>query len=293
MIKNTNDPSSAEPYLRFDLNYGNVIDLPDFSIGRVNVSEQEKYRRIKAAGYTGVQDGDPVLCEQAGLRLTGQHRMNKVGDLDEKIKEWTSESYDCATIHVGWGMESDKEVDALIGDVVNISVKHDFPIYIETHRATITQDMWRTVQIVKRFPEIRFNGDFSHWYTGLEMVNGDFEEKLDFIQPVLDRIRFIHGRISNPGSIQVDIGDGKNQLYVAHFRQFWTRSFVGFLKTAQSGDYLCFTPELLPPEYYYARLVRAADGQWIEEGDRWQQALLLCEIAKECWAEAHQIIREK
>ena len=38
--------------------------------------------------------------------------------------------------------------------------------HIETHRATICQGMWRTVQFVKRFPELRFNGDFSHWYAG-------------------------------------------------------------------------------------------------------------------------------
>lgn len=30
---------------------------------------------------------------------------------------------------------------------------------------------------------------------------------MDFIQPVFDRLRFMHGRIGNPGCIQVDVGD--------------------------------------------------------------------------------------
>lgn len=285
MIRNTNDHSHKAPCLRVDLNYWNTQDLPDFSKGPVGASALERHKAIKEAGYVGVQDGDPDICTSLGLRVTGQYRMNKVGDLDEKIKEWTSGPYDCASIHVGWGMESDSEVDRLIGYVIDISTRHDFPIYVETHRATVTQDMWRTVEITKRFPEIRFNGDFSHWYTGLEMVNGDLEEKLRYMQPIFDRVRFIHGRIGNPGSIQVDIADGHHQPYVDHFREMWKRCFISFQKTAKPGDYLCFTPELLPSEYYYARLVKDADGRQVEEGDRWEQALLLGEIARECWNE--------
>ncbi|MEP4531718.1 MAG: hypothetical protein ABJ004_01440 [Cyclobacteriaceae bacterium] len=286
MIKNTNDGSAQDPYLRLDLNYWNGHDLPDFSSGPKGSSDKERHLAIRQAGFVGVQDGDPVLCKELGLRLTGQFRMNKAGELDNKIKEWTDQPYDCATIHVGWGIESDAEVDRMIEYVLETSARHDFPIYIETHRATVTQDMWRTVEIVKRFPEIRFNGDFSHWYTGLEMVNGDFEEKLDFIAPVLDRVRFIHARIGNPGCIQVDIGNGKIQPYIEHFKQFWIRSFQGFLKSAEPGDYICFTPELLPSEYFYAQLIPNANGNLIEAGDRWQQALLYCDLARECWGVA-------
>jgi hypothetical protein len=142
------------------------------------------------------------------------------------------------------------------------------------------------VQLTKKFPEIRFNGDFSHWYTGHEMVYGDIEAKWQFIQPVFDRVRFIHGRIGNPGCMQVDIGDGKNQKYVEHFKEMWTRSFVGFLESAKPGDYICFTPELLGHEAFYARHFRNAAGELVEEGDRWTQALLYADIARGCWDEA-------
>jgi hypothetical protein len=40
--------------------------------------------------------------------------------------------------------------------------RHQLSIYVETHRATATQDVRRTVDLVSRISEVRFNGDFSH-----------------------------------------------------------------------------------------------------------------------------------
>ena len=285
MIKNTNDGTQAAPYLRVDMNYGGCNDLPYFSKGPKG-DDRNKHTAIQEAGFKGFQDGDPALCKELGLELTAHARMNEVGDLDDLLPKWKDGGYNCATLHVGWGMEPDAEMDRLVEYVLNSSVKFDLPIYIETHRATITQDLWRTVELTKRFPEIRFNGDFSHWYTGQEMVYGGIENKWEFIQPVFDRVRFMHGRIGNPGCIQVDIGNGENQSYVEHFKEMWTRAFLGFLKSAEAGDYICFTAELLQADIFYARTVKNAPGEEQEEGDRWQQALLYKEIAEGCWKEA-------
>jgi hypothetical protein len=75
---------------------------------------------------------------------------------------------------------------------------------------------------------------------------------------------------------------------VEHFKEMWTRAFAGFLKTANPGDYLCFTAELLQSDIFYARLIKNAKGEWVEEGDRWKQALLYGQIAKACWKEAQK-----
>ncbi len=101
----------------------------------------------------------------------------------------------------------------------------------------------------------KINADFSHWYTGLEMVYGGFDRKIQFIRPVFERVRFVHGRIGNPGCMQVDIGDGNEHEhpYVAHFRELWTASFAGFLRSARQAEVIRFTPELLAPGIYYAR----------------------------------------
>lgn len=290
MIKNTNDGSEKEPYLRVDMNYGGCNDLPSFSSGPRG-NDRDKHQAIKDAGFGGIQNGDPELCRELGLNLTAHARMNEVGELDKLLPRWKDGGYDCATLHAGWGMESDAEADKLFEYVLSNSVKFDFPVYFETHRATITQDMQRTVELIKRFPEIRFNGDFSHWYTGQEMVYGGIENKWDFIAPVFERVRFLHGRIGNPGCIQVDIGKGKNQSYVDHFKEMWIRSFEGFLKSAAAGDFISFTVELLQADIFYARTVKNEQGDEHEEGDRWQQALLYKDIVQDCWKEA--LLRNK
>lgn len=284
MIKNTNNGSSNAPSLRIDINYNTCDDLPSFSEGPTG-SDKVKHDAIAQAGFQGIQDGNPEICKALGLELTAHARINKVGDLDPLMPIWKNGNYNCASIHLGWGMESDAEVNELVSYVLNTSKTFDFPIYIETHRATITQDMFRTVELTKRFPEVRFNGDFSHWYTGQEMVYGGIENKWDFIQPVFDRVRFMHGRIGNPGSIQVNVKDA-NESYVQHFKEMWKRSFIGFLKSAIPGDYICFTIELLKAEIFYERTFFNETSKAQEEGDRWQQALLYKDIIQDCWEAA-------
>jgi sugar phosphate isomerase/epimerase len=244
---------------------------------------------IRDAGYEGIQFIQPLdrarkdAALSLGLGVCGSGRVNTPAEAAPLAEEARDEGLECLTLHVGWGIENDKEASALIASVLDASAKHSVPLYPETHRATIFQDPWRTVQFLKRFPELEFNGDFSHWYTGSEMVYGGFENKLEFIRPVLGRIGFMHGRIGNPGCMQVSIGDGSaaDRPYVAHFRSLWVESFLGFLRRRPPTHRFCFAPELLEPAIYYARVF---DGR--EESNRWQQSLVLVRIARECFAEA-------
>jgi len=246
-------------------------------------------RAIVDAGYDGVQLTQPLdrarkdEALRIGLGVCGSGRVNTPAEAAPLGKEARDEGLECLTLHVGWGTENDDEAAALIESVLEASAQFSIPLYPETHRATIFQDPWRSVQFLRRFPQLEFNGDFSHWYTGTEMVYGGFENKMEFMRPVLGRIGFLHGRIGNPGSMQVDIGDGsvEQHPYVAHFRALWTEAFHGFLCRRPLSDRFCFTTELLGPEFYYARTFGGG-----EESDRWEQSLVLARIARECFAEA-------
>jgi hypothetical protein len=249
------------------------------------------FRGICGAGYDGVQFSQPLdhaRKDEAlglGLGVCGSGRVKAPAEAAPLAKEAREACLECLTLHVGWGTETDDEAAALIESVFSASAQFSIPLYPETHRATIFQDPWRTVQFLERFPELEFNGDFSHWYTGTEMVYGGFENKMEFFRPVLGRIGFLHGRIGNPGCMQVDIGDGsaRERPYVAHFRALWTESFFGYLHRRPLSDRFCFTPELLGPEFYYARTFGGR-----EESDRWEQSLVLVRIARECFAEARK-----
>jgi len=287
MIKNTNDGSKKRPYLRTDFNYAIFRDLPNYSSGP-NGDESVRHQAIKENGYMGIQNGIPEICREIGLGVNCSGRINKPGDLQPLMDSIMGKGFECCTLHVGWGMESDREVAELVEAVLYASENNNFPLYIETHRATITQDLWRCVELTKRWPEIRFNADFSHYYTGLEMPYGEMNEKLEFLQPVFDRVRYVQGRIGNSGSLQVDIGDGTGRQYVDHHTDMWRRSFEGFLNTATAGDFICFNAELLGPENFYARLIKDKNGNEVEECDRWEQSLLYKDLANTAFALAEK-----
>ena len=259
--------------------------LPADSAGPHGTLE-ERLEVLVKSGFTGVQFAtqgtaeDLSICRAHHFGIAASGRVNIPSEADSLAEQIAGSGYECATLHVGWGLEDDSEAHRLIESVLQASERQRIPLYIETHRATICQDMWRTVGFIQRFPEMRFNGDFSHWYTGQEMVYGGFEKKLAFIQPVLERVRFLHGRIANPGCVQVSVQREAvpQPPYVQHFQQLWTASFRGFLRDAQTEDHICFTPELLAPGIYYARTFQNA-----EESDRWEQSLILKEIAEHCF----------
>jgi hypothetical protein len=292
------------PALRVFLNLDNLVDLRPDSIFPSALlapgAAAARDARLAADGFEGVQvtDNDP-LPAGATLPHCGLDRINAPAEAHAIFARHAARGDRCITLHVGWGIEDDAEIDALLRAILDAQQKHRLPAYIETHRATITQDMWRTVQLTKRFPEVRFNIDLSHYYCGQEMVYGDWQRKLAFMQPIFDRTGFMHGRIAAPGWMQAPIErlDAKPRLahgadYLAHFREMWTRAMSGFLRHAQPADELIFAPELLRADIYYARKFPAARSgtaepfRLVEESDRYAQALLYRDLARECWAAA-------
>lgn len=281
-----NDGTQSAPYLRPDFNLYGVWDLPDGSSGPVDQDALTQHTMIKDAGYRGVQGGDTELCRTLGLGPTTYGRVNIPSEAAPLAAIAKRDGYQALTLHVGWGHEDDSTLDALVRAITRASNDEDLPIYIETHRATITQDSWRTVRLIERNPEIRFNADFSHWYTGLEMPYGDWEEKVAFLAPVFERVRFVHGRCGNSSHIQMPLHHPSMADALEHFRDLWTRSFAGFLRTARPGDFICFAPELLPPCTNYANTVSDGQGNWQEASDRWSESLQLIDLAQGCFAAA-------
>jgi hypothetical protein len=275
---------SAGPALRCYMNLMALRSLPITSRGfRAGLTDQLDL--VASSGYTGVQFAEAPAtaelaeCVRRRLRVCASGRVNKTHEAADLAKRLADEGSDCGTVHLGWGLEDDAEACGLIQAVIEAAERWRVPLYIETHRATVCQDMWRTVQFVSRFPEIRFNGDFSHWYAGQEMVYGDFQRKFAFIQPVIERVRFVHGRIANPGCIQVPLVTG--EANARHFEQLWTACFGAFIAQATADQHMIFAPELLGPDIFYARVFGGS-----EESDRWDEMLLLKGMAEQCFASA-------
>ena len=295
IIPNTNDGSQDPPKIRFYLNLNNLEGLPTNSLWP-GLEGPEMFARLASDGFHGVQLYDGQTDSPPGIPLATcvSGRINTAGEAHDVIARYADKGHQCLTVHAGWGIEDDDDVSRIVEAILGASRKFSLPVYIETHRATITQDIWRTVQITKRFPEVRFNGDLSHYYTGQELVYGGLDMKIAFMAPIFDRIRFMHGRIGSPGNIQMPVGDGTARPpqasgeadYLADFRLLWTRAMAGFLKSAGPGDFLILCPELLSRRYYYARVFPDAVGVLREESDRYADALEYTRIASECFKAA-------
>ncbi len=298
MTRFLNDGSTDSPKLRLFLNLDNLTDLRADSVwsGLVGDARDE---RLLADGFEGIQltTGEAY---SGRMPFCGLNRISTPAEADAVAAKHSLRGDLCITVHAGWGLEDDDEVARLVEAILDASDRHRLPIFIETHRATITQDVWRTVQIAKRFPEVRFNGDFSHFYCGQELVYGDWQTKLAFMEPIFGRVGFMHGRIASPGCIQVPVNADLHARprqahgvvnYLEHFKDMWTRAMAGFLRTAEQGDVLIFAPELLAGTHYYARMFPNVSGVLTEESDRYAQALLYQRLARECFAAAQQSLQ--
>ncbi|MCK6487603.1 MAG: hypothetical protein L6R48_04550 [Planctomycetes bacterium] len=280
------DRSSAPPRLRIDWNLGSQGGIgPGCSMPRVE-DGLPHLRMLAQAGFAGVQGGDPALCRSLGLGVTGGFRVNRPEEAEPQARACAAAGLDAATLHLGWGHESEAEADALIRAVLDASQRHGIHLAIETHRATITQDSWRTVEFTRRFPGIRFNADYSHWYCGLEMPYGDFEAKLRYLQPVFARVSHGHARIASSSQIQIPLDQPAAERAIVHFQRMWTLTMTAWKEQARPGHILPVAVELLGPDNNYALRRQQPDGTWVEAGDRWRDALRHAEILRGCWAAA-------
>jgi hypothetical protein len=294
--------AAPHPSLRRDLNMGTTWLLPEWSSGPRG-DEQSVLEAAAAAGYQGIQGANPRRCRELGLVPTTFAIHPEPGGLAEQARRWSELGFACCTILLGTGLEDDAAADRLVEEVLAASEAARLPLYVETHRATVTQDIWRTLRLVERFPDLRFNADLSHWYTGHDLASRDLGDVLDLLAPMLARVRYLHGRIGTSGCIQVDVGesgdgaDGADgaAAAVADVRALWVRAMAGFIAGAADdpvpapGPRLGFAPELLPAEVGYARRFPDPNGELREECDRWAQALVLTRLGQECFDEAaHQ-----
>ena len=274
--------SSAPPQL---LVYGNawaMTELPQQPSAERWSFEQGLEKLVKA-GFDGYQapPDKADLIRSFGLRFASSGRISLPGEAEPLIARAAQAGADALTAHLGWGMESDEEMDVLISTVLEASAKHALPVYPETHRATIFQDIWRTCGAIERFPELRFNGDFSHYYCGQEMGYRGFSVTKDYLIPILDRTRFLHGRISDGQAMQIDLSDPASRVHLERFSELWRSVFQTWLAQAQPGEAFIFTPELGPPSSGYSLTRPHPGGERMELADRWRDTLELKQAARQ------------
>lgn len=251
------------------------------------------YPALRAAGFGGVQAPNMSGLREAGLVGIGQAMVSDPEQLDAMVHDHAEQGFEATIVIAGNGLEDDSACDRYAEALLTAGQRHRHTVLLENHRGSMTQDIRRTVDLIGRFPELRFCADFSHWYLGHELALGDLQQKLSFMQPFIDRVEIVEGRIGSTNCAQIPLESAADDRhFVADHRRFWTACFRACLGRGQEP---VFAPQLLPAvmshagvDYpiAYAPLRRGPDGSWREQDDRWQQSLLHCAIARDCYRDA-------
>ena len=155
---------------------------------------------------------------------------------------------------------------------------YDFPFLLETHRNGTLNDLFFTLEVLDRVPELRLCADLSHFVVDRELQIPLNEADQGYFSTVLERSDSFQGRISNNQQIQIAIDFPQHRDWVAQYRQWWQQGMSGWHARQPHDATLNFLVELGPPAY----AITGADQR--ELSDRWQEGLQIREWVEGIWS---------
>jgi hypothetical protein len=154
------------------------------------------------------------------------------------------------------------------------------PVLFETHRDRLTNDLFLTLEMLDRLPDLRLLADLSHYVVSREFAWPISDETHAFMQRILDRSWAMHGRVASSQQIQVEIGYAHHRPWLDLFLTWWQYGIESWRRRAAPDDTLCFTCEIGPKPYAIA----GQDGN--DSVDRWEEAKLLMTGIRRVWRES-------
>jgi hypothetical protein len=255
----------------------------------------EKFDRVKAAGFDGMAiDLGALTYVEAEATVPHFERTGLAGGLTafptsvEALRPALALAHRIAAPFV---VVIGQEMPVRVADMVpviegwlRVAEQENMPIQFETHRNCITNDLFTTVQLLDAVPEMRLAADLSHYVVDREMPCPPTPALQALISQVLNRSDSFQGRVAARGQIQLALDFPQNAKWVALFCEWWREGFSAWQsRHAGDGSAMVFLSELGPPDYALTN----AKGE--EMSDRWAEALLLGQWAREIWREVQSV----
>ncbi len=150
-------------------------------------------------------------------------------------------------------------------------------LHIETHRDRMTTDLFFTLHLLDRFPDLRFTADLSHYLVGREFAWPVSDENHALMRRILDSSWGFHGRVATREQVQIQTSFAHHQGWVELFMGWWEYGMRSWRRRAEADATLTFLCELGPAPY----AITGADGY--ELSDRWQEALAMKDAVRALW----------
>ena len=116
---------------------------------------------------------------------------------------------------------------------------------VETHRARFTSGATSTIPYLERYPELRLNADFSHWFSVHESDLSDQEPAVEY---AINRASYIHARVGFDQGPQLlyPLSEHSAPWFERHLA-LWKRIIAA--RKVDGYEWLVITPEAGTPPY--------------------------------------------
>lgn len=260
---------------------------------RAERGQAENFELIAEAGYDGVCI-DPAVSDLDKYRATLPY-FEKHG-LKSMVNIFPRHSRDMAPL-LSFSREVNASKISVIGQVMPISVAGAIPLIyrwmdqaaalgmdllFETHRDSLLNDLYYTLEVIDAIPELLLTADLSHFVLEREFQLPLSVRDRGYLQRIQDRTDCFQGRIASREQIQVQIDFPQHAPWVALFKELWKDGLRSW-RSRNGPDATCvFLCELGPPPY------AITDGRRQELSDRWEEALQIRQWIRDIWLELEQ-----
>ena len=269
--------------------YQSLWAMEDRIPGQAEQPKAVHLKRIADAGYIGacldpnvseIEDSLKLkpLFEELGLKCM----VNAFPHSADSLKPLLEMSAELQATQVNIIAEvmplTPAEAVPIIDDWLALASDYPFPVLMETHRNSTLNDLFYTLEILKRVPQLRLCADLSHFVVDRELQLPLSAVDAAYFSTVIERSDSFQGRISNNQQIQIAIEFEQHALWVAQYFEWWRQGFNAWSARSGPNDTLRFLVELGPPPY------AITDGTQRELSNRWDEALLIHDRIQAIWA---------
>ena len=251
---------------------------------------EENFKKAKLAGFDGICidlsereikdfEYSKELFDEFEMSCMINAFPNSEQEMDSFLRMGKLFDASCINIISGITPLNPKNAIPIIRQWIEEAEIADIKILFETHRDSLLNDLFFTIQLMDLVPEMRLCADLSHFVIDRELRLPLPDRDQEYINTVLKRSDCFQGRVANREQIQIQLDFPQHKEWVDQFKKWWRYGLLDWRTRNNQDAELIFLCELGPPPY------AMTDKNQEELSDRWDEALLIKSWIETIWKE--------